>query len=100
MNPHDHAWKKLAAAARRAPQDVRDAAAPAGFATRIAALALSAERPASASFERFSWRALSVAGLLAAACVVADYSVFNGSASDDELLPDDGAASALMDFSS
>ncbi|HTZ20672.1 MAG TPA: hypothetical protein VMC06_07300 [Opitutaceae bacterium] len=77
MNPTDrrHPWSRLVAAARSAPDD-RDPAAPFGFSTRVAALALSAPPRASFSlmFERLSWRALGVACLLMLASVIANYS--------------------------
>lgn len=100
MNPRDQAWQRLVTAARNAPTEDRDASAPHCFATRVSALAMSADRSAASLFERFSWRALGVAGLLAAVCVIADYSVFNNNPTDEELLPDDGAVAALADFAS
>ena len=56
-------WQRLVAAARRRIDD-REVSAPYGFATRVAALALAAERPVASLFERFSLRAMSVAALL------------------------------------
>jgi hypothetical protein len=99
MKPPAPAWQRLIAAARRAPADERDTAAPHGFATRVAARALTAEPPMASLLERFSWRALGVAGLLAVACVAADYSVFAGN-SDDEIPADDGAVATLLEISS
>jgi hypothetical protein len=72
MNPLDQRWMRLTEAARRAGDD-RDTAAPYGFATRVAALALAQERTGSL-LERFSLRALGLAALLAVACVAANYS--------------------------
>jgi hypothetical protein len=58
-------WTRLVAAARLAPADGRETVAPAGFATRVSALALAAGEPAfSALFARFSLRALGVCGLV------------------------------------
>lgn len=70
------AWQRLVVAARQAPV-AGDEAAPYGFSTRVAALALaaSAERPTLASLlNRFSWRALSLSLLLMALSIVANYS--------------------------
>ncbi len=49
-----NAWLRLVAAARRAPADSRDTAAPYGFATRAVALAFAGplERRTSSLFER------------------------------------------------
>jgi hypothetical protein len=69
MNRNEHSWRRLLAAARRA-DDPRDTAAPYGFATRVAAQAVTAVRePRWVPFERFALRGLLVAaafGLLAA----------------------------------
>jgi hypothetical protein len=74
MKPNPPEWDRLVAAARRAPDD-RDTAAPFGFATRVAALASSAERPGSAYlFQKFSLRAMGLAGALAVAAVAANFS--------------------------
>jgi hypothetical protein len=100
MKPSDQAWQRLAAAARRAPADHRETAAPPGFSTRIAALAMTAETPLASVFERFSLRALGVAALLAVVSVAADYSVFSGNAGEDEMPSDDGAVAAVLDLSS
>lgn len=74
MNTPHPAWSRLVAAARRAPADTRDAVAPYGFATRVAALAFAqaAERPLATLFDRLSYRALGYAGLLAVAAVAAN----------------------------
>ncbi len=65
MNTPDNRWQRLAAAARQI-RDERDTAAPAGFATRVAAHAFArVEQPFSAILARFSWRALGFAALLA-----------------------------------
>src|SRR4051794_21190444 len=87
MNPSDprHPWARLAAGARRASAaDVRDTKAPFGFSTRIAALALAAERPVASLMERFSLRALGFASLLALASVAANYSAIVSSMADDD----------------
>ena len=86
MNPNDHnqPWARLTTAARRAPQ-AGDTEAPYGFATRVAALAFSAERPMRSLFERFSLRAVGVASLLAVLSVVANYSALNANMVEDEI---------------
>jgi hypothetical protein len=91
MNPTDrrHPWSRLVAAARSAP-DERDPAAPFGFSTRVAALALSAPPRSSFSlvFERLSWRALGVACLLMLASVAANYSVITRTSEDEVTVRD------------
>lgn len=66
MNPQPPSpWDRLAAAARRAPAEPREAAAPFGFATRVAAQAFSGLPPSlPALFEKLALRGLFVAGLL------------------------------------
>jgi hypothetical protein len=94
MNPPDQNWPRLAAAARRAA-DTRDTAAPHGFATRVAALALVPERAAASLLERFSLRALGVAALLAVVCVAANYSTVAGLFPDDPANADDPVAEVV-----
>lgn len=75
MNPASDPWFRLADAARRLPSDGGALAAPAGFATRVVALAFEgAERPLLRLFDRFAWRALGLAGGLAVASVVLNFS--------------------------
>jgi hypothetical protein len=75
MNSPD-SWQRLAAAARRAPDD-RDTAAPYGFAVRVAAQAWAASAEPIPFFEHFSLklslRALGAASLLAVATAGASY---------------------------
>ncbi len=100
-NPSDKQWRRLAAAARR-PVDERDAAAPYGFATRVAAQAFAAQRPMVASLlERFSLRALGVACLLAMVGVAANYSRIADltAPSEDGFFMTDDPASVLLDVS-
>ena len=96
MNPHDSKWSRLCGTARRA-EDTRDAAAPHGFATRVAALAL--ERAPVSLLERFSLRALGLAALLAVACVAANYSAVAGFFTDDAANVDDPVAE-IVDLAS
>ncbi len=66
------AWQRLAAAARQAPER-QDTAAPYGFATRVAALALAQEARVVSVLERFALRAVGVAALLALFSVALNY---------------------------
>ena len=96
MNPADSKWPRLAAAARSAPDD-RATAAPYGFATRVAALALAPERNVASLFERFAFRALGVACLLALLSVAVNYSILTKpTLAEDEPTTDDPVA-ALLD---
>lgn len=65
-------WTKLSAAARQARDD-RDDTAPYGFATRVAALALTQDRHGVSLVERFALRALGLACLLALGSVALNY---------------------------
>lgn len=89
MKSQPTGWQQLVSAARRAP-DVRETAAPYGFSTRVVALAFAAERkPSLASvFDRFSWRALGIAALLAAASAGSTYASGIGQAEDDTFFED------------
>ncbi|MET0263006.1 MAG: hypothetical protein ABW223_08925 [Rariglobus sp.] len=66
MKNHSTPWNRLVAGARLAPADMRDDAAPLGFAARVSALAFAqgAEPTFSTLFARFSLRSLGVCGLL------------------------------------
>lgn len=66
-------WSRLVAAARRAPQEARDESAPYGFATRVAAQAMSAKTPLleASLLSRYGLRALGLSCLLAVAGVAA-----------------------------
>jgi hypothetical protein len=88
MKPSDQKWPRLAAAARQA-QDTRDTAAPYGFATRVAALAMAQERFAVSLLERFSLRALGLAGLLALVCVAANFSTLTSLFREEAAATDD-----------
>ena len=98
MKPEDSAWQNLVSAARRVRDD-RDTAAPFGFSTRLAALAMAAERTDAVSlFERFSWRALALAALLAATSIATSYPSL-ASTADDDVLSNDTAVAALFETS-
>ena len=85
MSPNEprHPWSRLVAAARRV-ESTRDDAAPYGFATRVAALALAQERSLASLFDRFALRALGVACLLAVASVAINYSAVNRPQTNEE----------------
>jgi hypothetical protein len=105
MNLDDprHPWTRLTAAARRAPDD-RDTAAPYGFATRVAALALAQEQRIASLFERFALRAVGLSCLLALASVALNYSELHAllnpptPVADEEVAaPADDALAAVLD---
>ena len=103
MNSNDpkHPWSRLAAAARRSPDD-RDTAAPYGFATRVAALAFAQERKVASLFERFALRAVGVSCLLALLSVAVNYSALTsvaGTTAEEEILPADDAVNVVLDLS-
>ncbi len=103
MKSDHNEWLRLVTAARRAPADSRDTAAPYGFATRVASLAMSgvAERPLTALFERLSLRAIGVAGLLAAVSVAANLPPVLQALEDDVLAVQDPVVEVLaFDLSS
>ena len=83
MNRFEQQWQKLTAAARSA-RDERAAAAPYGFATRVAALAAALPARAPwAPFERFALRGLMVAAAFGVAAIAFDYSSLLSDPSDD-----------------
>jgi len=98
MSNYDQAWQRLAAAARRAP-DERDDAAPYGFSTRVAALAMAAGRPKRSMIEQLSLRAMGIACLLALVAVGTNYSTISH-LFDDETPPADDPVAALVDIAS
>jgi hypothetical protein len=93
LNHPNHPWNRLAAAARTAPE-AHDTSAPYGFATRVAALALSQERKVASLFERFAVRAMCAAFLLAVLSAVVNYPVINNSpvGSDEDASEDEPVA--------
>lgn len=99
MTPEDQAWQKLVQSARQV-RDERDLTAPFGFSTRIVSRALASTESSLASvFERFSWKALSLAGLLAVSSVAANYA-WVAAPSEDDVLSDQNLVAALFDPSS
>lgn len=83
-------WTRLTAAARHW-RDERDLSAPTGFATRVAALALSRDDKMASLFDVFALRALGLACLLAVFSVALNYHEISrrlsGSSAGDDLLP-------------
>ena len=98
MNPTDSQWPRLTAAARRAT-DARDTTAPYGFATRVAALAFLPERMAASLLERFSLRALALAGVLAVVSLASNYSTLVSAFQDETASVDDPVAE-MVDLAS
>ena len=101
LNDPQHPWPRLLAAARKSPDD-RDTAAPYGFATRVSALAFTAQHGASSLFERFSLRALGVACLLTVATVAGNYSMVSNLFSGEEtaVASSDDPVAELVDVAS
>ncbi len=97
-NDPRHAWARLASAARMLRDD-RDTSAPLGFATRVAALAFAQERRVVSLLERFAFRAVGVAALLALGSVALNYSELSGGQAEEDLLHPDDAVSIVLDLS-
>lgn len=81
MNRFEHQWQKLITAARQVPADP-GAAAPYGFATRIAAQAAVHPGTPWLSLERFALRGLFVAAVCGLATAAFNYSVFSTDQAD------------------
>ena len=96
LNESNQPWSRLVAVARNVSDD-RDTAAPYGFATRVAALAMAQERKVASLFERFAVRALCAAFLLAILSAVVNYPTISspGVGSDDDQLEDEPVAVLL-----
>ena len=98
MNQFDLQWRKLTALARQA-NDPRDAGAPYGFATRVAAQAgVISFGPATVPLERFALRGLLVAAALGVAAIAFDYATFVTSTQTDALVAAD-MVGELLDLS-
>ena len=106
MSPHlndpRHPWARLTSAARTVRDD-SDASAPYGFATRLAALALAQESRVVSLLERFSFRAIGVAALLALCSVALNYkditATTNAAYAEDEMIQPDDAVTIVLDLS-
>ena len=78
------AWQRLVTAARHESNSVDDAA-PFGFSTRVAAMAMAFERPTMRGMmNRLSWRALGVALVLMVGSIAANYSSLSYSGDSDQ----------------
>lgn len=99
MSQINPAWEKLVSAARRAPIEA-DAEAPYGFATRVAALAMSESHPRHSLFARYSFRALGVASLLAIVSVAANYSAITSAFHDEPTVATDDPIAEAVDIAS
>lgn len=93
MNRQDQAWARLTAAARRAADD-REVSAPYGFATRVAARAMSAPSLTGALLEKFALRGLLAACACSAAAAVFGYAAIMPDP-EEELLTTDSVAEVL-----
>jgi len=102
MKPPENSLQKLLAAARQAPQEPRDEAAPFGFATRVAAQAWSRPDPSSSIFGRLALRAAAVSALLAVAAVAANFTAIRGALDDSATAPaaTDDPVSEVVDLGS
>ena len=106
LNDPRHPWSRLTAAARLVREE-RDSSAPYGFATRVAALGLSPQRAVASLFERFAFRAVGVASLLALFSIVLNYQALSTTSSTimtpqveelGELVAVDDAVAIVLDF--
>lgn len=108
LNDPKHSWMRLAAAARTVRDD-RESSAPYGFATRVAALAFAQEARMASLAERFAFRALGVASLLAVFSIAMNYDVLStpvaasapvAAMTDDtaDLVPIDDAVAIVLDI--
>ena len=107
LNDPRHPWSRLTAAARQVSDD-RDSTAPYGFATRVVALAFAQEGRVASLFERFAFRAVGVASLLALFSIVLNYQALStpGASSvvltpqieEAELVAVDDAVAIVLDF--
>lgn len=99
MNNNTQAWQRLVTAARQVRDD-RDTAAPLGFSSRVAALAMSRRgESVGALFEQFSWRALAAAVLLAVGGAATNYAMAPDSAAVDEPPLDENEVIVVFDIS-
>ena len=109
MNHHTthprHPWARLTQAARQARAH-GDTAAPFGFATRVAALALARDSRVVSLLDRFALRAVGIASVLAILSVAVNYpavsaGVFGATGpvvEDVDVLTPDDAVSIVLDL--
>lgn len=98
MNNFDHKWQKLAGLARQAPT-AADEAAPFGFSTRVAALAMQGASIGNAwsLLEKFALRGLIAAGVLSVATAAYSFTSALTDHEDESVLTDPVAE--LLDIS-
>ena len=99
MNRFDHQWRKLTALARSAPVEP-EAAAPFGFAPRVAARA--AALPAGApwlSLERFALRGLVAAAACSLAAAAVNYAELSSDQHDNYVSGTADSIVELLDIS-
>ncbi len=97
MNQFDHHWQKLTALAREAG-NTRDAAAPYGFSTRVAAQAARAPAAAPwAVFERLALRGLLAAAALGVGAIALNFSTILNETGDEYAAAD--SVSEILDLS-
>jgi hypothetical protein len=96
MNRFDHQWQRLTARARESA-DIRETAAPYGFATRVAAQMTTLPATPWEAFERFATRGLFVAGALGLAAVIFDFSATKVDPWDE--YPASDIVAAMLDLS-
>lgn len=104
MNDPRHPWSRLVAAAREVRDD-RDDGAPFGFSTRVAALAMAQDARIVSLLERFAFRAVGVAALLAIFSVVMNYQALSVTApmvaqadESEVIVPVDDAVAIVLDL--
>jgi hypothetical protein len=85
QHPSDSIWQRLTAAARKAPDD-RVTAAPYGFSTRVAALAMRQPAVSALSFalDRLSLRALVLSCVIMTIGIVSSYSIYAVGTTDED----------------
>jgi hypothetical protein len=98
MNRFEHRWQKLTALARQAPADP-GAAAPHGFATRVAARAAAQPATPWFSLERLALRGLAAAAACCFAAVVYNYSELSADQSDSYVSGTADSIDELLDIS-
>lgn len=86
-DPIHPAWRRIVDASRSAPAAPEAISAPAGFSTRVVALAFESSRQGlAAALERLSWRALGISLALCLLCMASAYPVLvaNGNSQADD----------------
>jgi hypothetical protein len=97
---HRTAWARLTTTARLAPPDTgNDFSAPAGFATRVVALAQVRAPALTSLYELLSWRALAAAALVALLSVAANLGpVLRATGDTDEAIAVSDPVAEVLDL--